>query len=159
TDLADLNPQRRPARRVNCAQPASVLETIVDTTLFTLGRNCVDVEFGDASGNVGHATAVFDVAPPIGGHVNVANVPVVATDLNNVPAPVTTTFVVLQQPGLVTAVTTPPPGAAPAGRTIVGPTFDIRTTALAPPAVVVCLQFAVEQGDRLFWWDGAAWVD
>src|SRR4029079_5434850 len=61
-DLADLNPQRRPARRVNCAQPASVLETIVDTTLFTLGQNCVDVEFGDASGNVGHATAVFDVA-------------------------------------------------------------------------------------------------
>jgi hypothetical protein len=158
-DLADANPQRLPSRRVECAQTSTVIEQIIETTLFPVGQNCIEVAFIDASGNVGRGVATFTVSPPIGGHVNTAGVAVVATDLNNAPLPITTNFVLLQQPGLVTAAGVSTPGAPPSGLAFTGSTFEIMTTALAPPAVSVCFLGPVQSGDRLLWFDGFSWLD
>jgi hypothetical protein len=164
TDVADPNPQRLAAQRVDCGQPSTVLEPVTAATLFTVGQNCVDVAFTDASGNIGRTAAMFDVSPPIGGHVNVAGVPVVATDLFNTPQPVTATFVLLQQPGLLRAFPMEPPAAPPAGLMFPGIAYDVTTTALAPSAIAVCLTQApplppVMAGDRLLLFENGTWLD
>ena len=162
SDLADVNPHRLTAQRVECADPSMGIGPIVADTLFNVGPNCVDVAFTDASGNVGHGVAVLDVAPPIGGHVNDPGVPVTATDMNNVAQPVTANFIVLQQRGLLRAVPTAPPAPPPAGLMFHGVAFNVTTTALAPSAITVCLtetQLGLQPNDRLLLFENGTWFD
>lgn len=160
SDIADAQPLRLPVQHVVCGNPSSLPEAITDSTLFAVGQNCVEFQFRDGSGNIGRAAGTLQVSPPIGGPVDVAGVPVVARDLANQPQPVTTTFAVLDQPGLVTARPISPPLPPPNGVTFMGPVFDIRSTALAPPAVAVCIDFReIEPGDRLFLFENGNWID
>ena len=160
TDAADPAPTRLSVHWVSCGDPAQVLGPVADTTLYPVGTNCISYVFRDGSGNAARGVGTLQVSPPIGGFILAANVPVVATDLNNVPVPVTATFLTLDQPGLLTAVPpqfVPPP---PAGFTLVGAPLDIRSTALAPAAVGVCMQPPVGQfAERLFLLDNFQWVD
>jgi hypothetical protein len=159
SDAADPNPVRT-LDRVNCLDPTMSLGPIDAATLFTVGRNCFELAFVDASGNRAVVPASFDVAPPIGGDIHAAGVPVIATDLNNVPQPITAEFVLLQQPGLLTATTLGGPPAPPAGMTLTSPAFDIRSTALAPTAISVCINLpGAQAGDRLFLFENGTWLD
>ena len=114
-------------RRVVCADPATVIEPIVDTTIFTIGANCIEFEFTDRSGNVGKAVGTLDVRPPVGGHIDAAGIVVVATDMFNVPQPVTGTLV-------SSDTSVPAPGA-------VAPTTDCisrRARERPPPITALC---------------------
>ena len=158
-DAADPSPVRT-LDRVVCGDPSMSPGPIDGSTLFNVGRNCFELAFADASGNRGVAAASFDVAPPIGGDIHAAGVPIIATDLNNVPQPVTAEFFVLQQPGLLTATTlggAPPP---PSGMVLTSPAFDIRSTALAPTAISVCITLpGAQAGDKLFLFENGTWLD
>jgi uncharacterized repeat protein (TIGR01451 family) len=136
------------------------MQPVIATTLFAVGQNCVRFTFSDRSGNTASAIASFDVKPPIGGFINTAGVAVVATDLNNIPQPLSANFMSVQQPGLLTAVPLGPPAPLPPALSPLGPAFDIRSTALAPPTVVVCFQLpGLKTGDKLFLFENGAWVD
>jgi hypothetical protein len=159
-DAGDANPTRVSVQWVDCSNHSLVRGPIADTTLYPVGPNCFQYVFRDASANVGTGIGTIEVSPPIGGHVNVANVAVTATDLNNVPLPVTATFLALDQPGLLTAVPPPFIPPPPAGFIFADAPLDIRSTALAPQAVVVCRRPPLGQfADRLLLWESFQWVD
>src|SRR5207244_1373588 len=83
-----------------------------------------------ASGNLGSASSVLSVTAPVGGVVDVANQPVVATNAQNAPQPVTVSFATVTQPGLLTADGIDAPAPPPAGFTFAGSgVLDIGTTA------------------------------
>jgi hypothetical protein len=159
-DAGDQNPARASVQWVACGNPAQVLGPIADTTLYPVGPNCFQYLFRDGSGNVGTGVGTIEVSPPIGGHVNVPDVSVTATDLNNVPVPVTATYLGLDQAGLLTAV---PPQfilSLPAGLVFAGAPYDVRSTALSQAPVVVCVQPpAGEIAERLFAFEQFQWVD
>jgi hypothetical protein len=109
---------------------------------------------------VGTGIGTIEVSPPIGGHINVPNVAVTATDLNNVPLPVTATFLGLDQPGLLTAVPPqfiPPP---PAGMIFAGAPLELRSTALTQAPAIVCMRPPVgDVAERLLALEFFQWVD
>ena len=159
-DAGDPSPARVSVQWVACGNPAQVLGPIANTTLYPVGPNCFSYVFRDASGNAGTGIGTIEVSPPIGGHINVPNVPVTATDLNNVPLPVTATFLGLDQPGLLTAVAPqfiPPP---PTGMVFVGAPFELHSTALAQAPVVVCMRpTSGDVAERLLALEFFQWVD
>src|SRR6185369_5927897 len=126
----DANPARVSVQGVSCGKPAQIQGPIAGTTLYPVGPNCFFWVFRNASGNVGTGIGTIEVSPPIGGHIDVANVPVTATDLQNAPLPVTATFLGLDQPGLLTAVPPQFIPAPPAGMVFVGAPFELHSTAL-----------------------------
>jgi hypothetical protein len=156
-DLADAAP-------VWQVSQALINETVIDVTqdtLFPVRTTSVMFRFRDASGNVGGASSSVTVMAPVGGVVDEADRPVVATNAENVPQPVTVSFAHVTQPGLLTAIEVPPPAPAPPGSTFATPVFDVVTTALvgAPP-IEVCLQgTGFTTLDRLLHYESGAWVD
>jgi hypothetical protein len=160
-DAGDPSPARVPVQWVACGNPAQVLGPITNSTLYPVGPNCFSYAFRDASGNVGTGVGTITVSPPIGGHINVPNAPVTATDSNNVPWPVTATFLGLDQPGLLTAVVPqqfiPPP---PEGLIYVGPPLELLSTALTQAPAVVCMRsLSGDVAERLLVLEFFQWVD
>ena len=100
------------------------------------------------------------VNAPVGGHVDASSVPVTATDLNNVPLPVTVTVSGLQQPGLVTAPALGGSMQAPSAFVFDGPVRNLSLTALDAGPVTVCFEVpGVQQGEKLFVLENGAWTD
>jgi hypothetical protein len=159
-DAGDPNPARVSVQWVACGNPAQVLGPVADTTIYPVGPNCFYYVFRDGSGNVGTGIGSIEVSPPIGGHVDVPDVGVTATDLNNVPLPVTATFLGLDQRGLLTAVPPPLVPSLPSGFVFAGAPFEVRSTALTQAPVVVCLlPPAGEIAERLFAFEQFQWID
>ncbi len=152
TDAVDPSSQRQPPQ-VNGANAD-------DTTLFPVGPTTVTFRFRDASNNIGTATTLVIVDPPIGGAVNLGGTPITPTDPYNTPMPMEVTFTGVTQPGLVTAVPMFPPPAAPTGFQISGTVFDIVTTAIFTPPIEVCfIGSGFTARDRIFHSARGFWVD
>src|SRR2546428_3513692 len=139
---------------------ASTLDATADT-LFPVGTTSVMFRFRDASGNIGSASSLLTVTAPVGGVVDSANQPVVATNSQNAPQPVTVSFATVTQPGLITADGIAAPAPPPAGFTFAGGgVLDIATTALYAPPIEVCLLGAgYTAADRLLHYENGAWLD
>jgi uncharacterized repeat protein (TIGR01451 family) len=150
-DDVDPAPVNLPALMVDCGDPAVVTNTLVSPgTVFPVGTTCVRFTWRDAAGNTGTAVSSITVNPPIGGHVFGPGVPVVATDANNVPQPVTVNFLGgTGGGGLVQANPIVPP-PTPAGFSILGVAYDITTTVPFTPPIQVCFTGQFQTGDVIY---------
>jgi hypothetical protein len=151
TDPDDPNPQRLPPQ-VNGVDAD-------DMTLFPIGLTVVTFRYQDAAGNIGSATAEVSVQPPVGASTPAgSNVSVQPTDLSGTPQPITLNFGQITQPGLTTATPSLSGPAPPADFLLKGLYYDITTTALYTPPIVICFNGSFMPGDLLSHYENGAWV-